>query len=260
MQGESRTTKILLRLLSDEKIKEMDSFVNASSNRIFYEIENELQLTQLFKDSVDNFIKRLTFDDLITIRSYTGYQFKNINAVLRNNWSYQECGLLTDEIKNKYQILAQKIECLLDKFPSLETDVTTYRGVELNSFKKFDVNSLKELEFLKGKYMYEEGFISTSVIKSNSYFNKKFENNKNYNVEIKYLISKESKDGALLIDDNLSFSKGQTEYLINKGSLVKILDVKINIESNEAHLIALLIPKRLWNCNKEKETENRQYK
>ena len=127
MQGDSRTTKILLRLLGDEKIKEIDNFVGESS-RTFYEIKNEVQLTHFFKDSVDKFTKRLTLDDFMTIRIYTGYQFKNINAILRNHWSYQECGLLTDEIKNKYQMLAQKIECLLDKFPSLEMDVTTYRG------------------------------------------------------------------------------------------------------------------------------------
>lgn len=260
MLGESRTTKILLRLLGDEKIKEIDSFVRETSGRTFYEIKNEGQLMQFFKDSVEKFTTGLSLEDCMAIRSYTGYQFKNINAVLRNNWSYQECGLLTDEIKNKYQILAQEIECLVDKFPSLEMDVKTYRGVELNAFKKFEVNSLNDLEFMKNKYMYEEGFISTSIIKSNSYFNKNFENGKNYNVEIKYLIPKEGEDGALLTDDNLSYSTGQMEYLINKGSLVKILDVKINTESNQAQLIALLIPKKIWSYQNEKEVENRHYK
>lgn len=216
MRGESRTTKILLQLIGEAKIKEIDNFVMASGGRLFYEIKDQNQLTKLFKNLTMQFKNHLTLDDLMIIRSYTGYQFKNINAILRNHWSYQECGLLTDEIKNKYQMLAQKIECLLDKFPSLEMDVTTYRGVELNSFKKVDVNSLKELEFMKGKYMYEEGFTSTSIIKNNSYFNQNLENGKNYNIEIRYLIPKESKDGALLIEDNLSFSPGQTEYLINK--------------------------------------------
>lgn len=260
MQGESRTTKILLRLIGEEKRKEIDNFASESSNRLFYEIKNQNQLTQLFKNITMQFKDHLTFDDLMIIRSYTGYQFKNINAILRNNWSYEECGLLTDEIKNKYQKLAQEIERLVNKFPSLEMDVSTYRGVELNSLKKYGIKNLKELEILKDKYMYEEGFTSTSIIRNNSYFGQNLENSKNYNIEIKYLIPKESKDGALLIEDNLSFSPGQTEYLINKGSLAKIIDVKINIETNQAQLTALLIPKKLWNINEKKEIEKREYK
>ena len=40
MRGESRTTKILLQLIGEAKIKEIDNFVMASGGRLFYEIKD----------------------------------------------------------------------------------------------------------------------------------------------------------------------------------------------------------------------------
>ena len=106
---------------------------------------------------------------------------------------------------------------------------------------------------MKGKYMSEEGFTSTSIVSENSYFRKTLENRKTYNVGIKYLIPKESSDGALLVTDELSFSPNQNEYLINKGSLTKIIDVKIDTVMNQAQLIAVLLPKKIWDLDSKKE-------
>ncbi len=39
------------------------------------------------------------------------------------------------------------------------------------------------------------------------------------NIEIEYLIPEESNDGITLINDDLSYPKVQSEYLINKSSL-----------------------------------------
>ena len=65
--------------------------------------------------------------------------------------------------------------------------------------------------------------------------------------KIEYLIPEEANDGIPLIDDNLSYSKVQNEYLINKSSLSKIIDVKISSDGNLAYIKAVLIPQKMWN-------------
>ena len=65
--------------------------------------------------------------------------------------------------------------------------------------------------------------------------------------KIEYLIPEEANDGIPLIDDNLSYSKVQNEYLINKGSLSKIVDIKISPDGNLAYIKTVLIPQKMWN-------------
>lgn len=105
--------------------------------------------------------------------------------------------------------------------------------------------------------MYEEGFTSTSISSESSYFNKTLENGKTYNVGIKYLIPRESKDGILLSSSDLSYSPNQNEYLLNSGSLVKVLDVSVDSERNLAELVVMLIPKRLWDLENNREVPGR---
>lgn len=100
---------------------------------------------------------------------------------------------------------------------------------------------------MKDKFIYEEGFTSTSILKDTSYFGKSLETGKNYNVEIKYLISSDSQDGALLMNSNFSYSPNQNEFLINVGSLAKVIDVNVDYENSTASLTVVLVPKKLWN-------------
>ena len=50
-----------------------------------------------------------------------------------------------------------------------------------------------------------------------------------------------------LINDDLSYSKIQSEYLINKSSLSKIIDVKISTDGKLAYMKVVLIPQKMWN-------------
>ena len=59
------------------------------------------------------------------------------------------------------------------------------------------------------------------------------------------MIPCESNDGMPLIDDNLSYSKKQNEFLINKGSVSKIVDVRINSEKTKAYVKAILVPQKI---------------
>ena len=67
------------------------------------------------------------------------------------------------------------------------------------------------------------------------------------NIEIEYLIPEESNDGITLINDDLSYPKVQSEYLINKSSLSQIIDVKVSPDGKLAHMKSVLIPKKMWN-------------
>ena len=193
------------------------------------------------------FSHELTDIELMDLRSYTGYNFKNINAILRGNWNYEENGLLNQEVEAKYRSLARNIENITDKFPKLDTNFVVFRGVEANYFSKYGITSLNELASMKDKFIYEEGFTSTSILKDTSYFGKSLETGKNYNVEIKYLISSDSQNGALLMNSNFSYSPNQNEFLINAGSLSKVIDVIVDYENSTASLTIVLVPKKLWN-------------
>ena len=101
--------------------------------------------------------------------------FKNINAILRGNWNYEENGLLNQEVEAKYRSLARNIENIIDKFLKPDTNFVVFRGVEANYFSKYGITSLNELASMKDKFIYEEGFTSTSILKDTSYFGKSLE-------------------------------------------------------------------------------------
>lgn len=249
--GHSRMTDTILRFISDEKKYEMACFIDEALNKNYLKINNQEQLKNIFEENVSEFLNNVTPDELLDLRTYTGYYFKNINAVLRNTWNYEENGRLTEEEIKKYRILSDNISSILNKFPSPNYNFTTYRGTTIDSFSKYGITSVGELEKLKGKYMYEQGFTSTSVIEDTCYFNKKLDTGKNYNVEIRYLITPEYDEGALLLNNDMSYSVNQNEYLINKGSLSKVIDVEINNELNQAILTVIIIPRKKWDIVKE---------
>lgn len=62
------------------------------------------------------------------------------------------------------------------------------------------------------------------------------------------MIADECEEGILLLDNSsMSYSLNLNEYLINKGTLFKVVDVDINEEKNQAVLRAVVIPKEKWN-------------
>ena len=255
--GHSKTTDMVLRYISDEKKQEMEDFISEIFFEKFLEIKNNEQLKSVFKDNLYEFLNSVTQDELLDLRTYTGYNFKNINAILRNNWTYEENGLLTEEQKRKFLILSQKISEIIKKFPKLPYNFITYRGTTLSSFSKYGISNINDLQSLKGNYMYEEGFTSTSVIEDTCYFNKQLETGLNYNIKLKYLVSDEYDEGVLLQNSDMSYSTNQNEYLINKGSLSKVVDVKIDNELNQAELTLVIVPRKKWDIVKENENKVR---
>ncbi len=218
MEG-NKTVNLILKYIGIDKQTELDTFVNEVSERDFMEFSSLEEVKAFFIDYLADFYNNNSRSDIDNIRAYTGIAFNRFSSVLRGVWNYDTNGLLTDEMKNKYLDYADNLSECIERAPTLSSNIKTYRGVSLDSFKDYGISSLEDLKNLENKYYYESGFTSTSLVRDKSFFNRELEYHEFCNIEIEYLIPEESNDGIPLINDDLSYSKVQSEYLINKGSL-----------------------------------------
>lgn len=234
-KGTSIETRLIARSLTEE------------DHLIILELLKNIELSPLrkpdFSDCLRKIYQQCNETDLMNLRTYTGYNFKSINAVLRDNWTYEENGLLTPEKEADFQNRATEISRIIRESPRVEEPFVTYRGTTLKEFKKYGITSLEELTCLKDKFLYESGFTSTAINERTSYFSKEIEG-VDHNIEIIYLIPGNSQDGIPLTTKDLSYSPAQQEYLLDCGSLSKVLNVEVT--NNQAILTVLLVPKYIW--------------
>ena len=247
--GESKVTNMFLRMLGNDVKESIEYYLNDVCSRTFLVMNSMKQVNNVFGNSVDSFLNCLNPSEMLDLRSYTGYNFKNINAILRGNWNYEVNGYLDQNKSLEYRKLASNITSILNKFDTPNIDFITFRGTTLDSFSSYGIYSIADLENLEGKFLYEQGFTSTSILESSSYSNKKLDDGRYCNVSIRYLIPAESTDGALLVDDGMSYSTGQNEFLLNSGSLTKIIDVKVDMNTNTAILTGVLVPKNIYDLD-----------
>lgn len=198
---------------------------------------------------LSDFYSNVSFEEIDKVRYYTGIAYKDINSILRGNWNYETNGMLTEEKRKKNVELANDLSRIISNTTNIPANIKTYRGVGLYSFKDYGINSIEELSQLKGQYYFDSGFASTSLIRERSFFDRLLEYHDDCNIEIEYLIPEESNDGIPLLTDELSYSKVQSEYLINKENLSKIVDVKISLDGTKAYLKAILVPQKIWNLS-----------
>ena len=234
-KGTSLETRIITRSLTEE------------DHLIIMELLKNIEESSLkkpdFSDCLRKIYQQYNENDLMNLRTYTGYNFKSINAVLRNTWNYEENGLLTEEKEADFQNRATEISRIIKEAPTIEEPFITYRGTTLKEFKKYGITTIEELSHLKGKYLYESGFTSTSINEETSYFSKEIEGI-DHNIEIVYLIPSNCQAGIPLTTKDLSYSPAQQEYLLDCGSLSKVL--KVEVINNQAILTVMVIPKYLW--------------
>lgn len=247
-KGISYETKFIIKVLSEESKKELEQCYKKT-------LLGEISYPD-FAQVLSAFREKLTEEDYLILRSYTGFNYKNINAVLRNSWNYEENGLLNDVVKEKYWNLSKEISQLIDKFPPSQNPFVTFRGTTLKEFSKYGITSLEDLILLKGQYLYENGFTSTSLKETTSYFGKKI-NGVLCNIEIRYLIPARENIGIPLITDDFSYSKSENEYLLNNNLLSRVADV--SIQGNTAVITVVALPKRIWNESQKLEQEEKQY-
>ncbi len=168
--GKSKTVERLLSFFSNEIKTSIDSFVTDANLYKFINFHSKNEVNNVFGNSIQEVLSSLSEEELLDLRAYTGYQFRNINNILRNTWNYEENGLLSDEIRIQCRFLAEKISKIINKYKTPNINFVTYRGNDILAFRNYGIKKLLELEKLKGNYLYEEGFTSTSLIEETSYF------------------------------------------------------------------------------------------
>ena len=256
-KGTSFSTRYILNNLGSENVQELSSYIEQVLKEEFVEFTSVEQINKTFLEIVRDYIDSLSLKELSDLRFYTGYEYRFINNTMRNKWNYEENGLLTTEKKEYYQQLGESIKKIIDKFPSLNINIKSYRGISIKAFYDYGITTISDLSLMQGQYIYEQGFTSTSLLRNNSYFRRKdLEWHDTCNIEIEYFIPSLCQDGAILLSDVLSYSKSQLEYILNCGSLSKIIKVEINEEQNTAKLSAILLPKSLWNQMQLKESSS----
>lgn len=249
--------EMIFKFMGEATRDEVGHYLLNSKNKNYFKIQNQSMVGNVFGKQLEEFLYGLNNKQLETLRSYTGYNYRFINAILRDKWTYDLNGELTKEKSDYYKSLSLEIEKIIRLFPPVNIDFKVYRGTPLSYFKDYGINGIEDLNLLVGKYIYEEGFTSTSVLEENSFFKKENELGINYNVNIIYNIDGSYNDGAFVSHDYLTYSPNQSEYIINKSSLFKVDDVKIDKENRTATIEATLIPSKIWDVNRFINEKNR---
>ena len=238
-KGQSILSQLVLKTIEDSQ-EEIDDLVLENKN---------IEIKNIPKEKINNYFKKgfnklkLSKTDYLILRNYTGFNFKGINGLLRNKWNTKFNGQLNEEKEYRFRSNADNISYLIKKFPKNKKAFKVYRGVTIDAFKDYGIEKIKDLIYLKDNYIFEQGFTSTSLIRDTSYFDKEIDG-KLYNIELEIIVPKDSQDGMPLTGYELSFSPGQNEYVFDRESLTKIIDVEVKKEY--AYLKGILIPKKLY--------------
>lgn len=142
---------------------------------------------------------------------------------------------------------AENLSKITATAPELPENMTAYRGANLEAFRDYGVTDLADLQGLTGQLYYETGFTSTSLVREQSFYEREFEDKyrRDCNIEIEYLLPQGSRDGILAATEDLSYSPEQSEYIIDKSSLFKVMGVAV--DGDQARVQMALIPKIAWN-------------
>ena len=246
-KGTNYNVTYLLRYIGIQKQEELKMYIKEMLSQNYQQFTSISQIDKTFNDFIRVYLNKLSLSDIAALRGYTGLQFRNVNAVLRNNWNYEVNGRLTSKLKEESLNIAKNIRQALNKAPEISDGIKTYRGVSIASFQSYNIFSLNDLKTLEGNYLYEEGFTSTSLIKEKSFFyTDPFTLTGKPNILIEYLIPSGSDDGAILCGET-SYSPSQSEFLINNSSLFHVTKVSVDEKNNLAYMQVLLIPEKIWN-------------
>ena len=88
-KGTNYNVSYLLRYIGEDKQKELDSYIQEMNHQDYQKFSDESEVNKTFASFLNEYLSRLNNENLANLRSYTGLQFRNVNAVLRNNWNYE---------------------------------------------------------------------------------------------------------------------------------------------------------------------------
>lgn len=231
--GVSKDVRRIMRYISPERQEAMESFCGECSYRQYREFTDpELALM-----SVEQPV--LTGEDADVFLNYSGYNFRNINNAARGRWNYEDNGLAD---KTEFEYIASRMKNVIDHNQSSIGNTKLFRGVTLDYFRDYGINSLEEIDALKGQILLDKGFVSTSLVDSKCFYKRENDLGLDYNVKIEYLVPEEFSDGICL--SSLTYSPSQCEYLINAWNISKVIDV---IHDGDGAIVkTVLVPKKIY--------------
>ena len=244
-----RTTNMYLRFMRDDgNTEKVNGFLESALNRDYREFESSEEVAESFADYAEA-VSSLPAEDKQALLTYTGYQYKFVNSIARGFWDYDQLGPRTDEKFREFQAVSDNLARIIGEAPALGEDTAVFRGTNLDSFQGYGVSSLEDLKNLEGGVFLEQGFASTSLLRSGSFSERELDDplRKACNIEIRYLVPGEAKDGIAVLTDDASYSKGQHEYILNRDSLAYVSKVEVSESGDKAQLDMLLIPRELYN-------------
>lgn len=166
----------------------------------------------LFKDSYTVWRGKTTEEERDTIRDYTGEDYTYINRALRGNSVL--ASMMSDKEKAVRFEQASKISSGISKY-GLNENIIVYRGVSLDALGihgVFDSKISEGMKNLVGTVYKDEGFMSTSAVKSSSFASK--------GVVMSIKVPKGKGRGAWV--KPLSNFSGENEFLLQRSSSLKI--------------------------------------
>lgn len=250
IKGTNKYIENFLHYISEDDKINMEYFYLESLTREYKKVNNVSDIENLLT------AEELSYNETDTLLNYSGFNYKHINAVLRDTWNYEDNGDISKV--NEYRALAYQLNQIIQNHPTMLNDnITVYRGVDINYFKQYGIDSLDQLKTLENNYMLDRGFVSTSLQEDTCFFKKDNDLGLNYNVKIEYMVPQEFKDGILL-GNSTSYSPNQQEFLINSSNLTKVSSVVVK-DDNTATIKATLIPKELYD-NYYKNKDNKPEK
>ena len=122
-KGLSKITKYLFQYLEPGKQEEIDIYLSDILTRDYLTLESQEHVSEIFGSIAAEFTYGLTYEEALSLRSYTGFSHKEINALLRNKWNYEQHGLLTDEKRREYSQIGEEVEKVVFKFPPLDRNI-----------------------------------------------------------------------------------------------------------------------------------------
>ena len=87
-KGISDNTSYVLRYIAERK-DEVNSYIDEIVKKSYVSFETEDEIFFLLDHVLNSFLEELNLEEQQDLRRYTGLEFREINAVLRNCWNYE---------------------------------------------------------------------------------------------------------------------------------------------------------------------------
>lgn len=230
------------------RMGDVKNFLLDTADRDFHDFQDPLDL-DAFSDAYSEFIDpALIYEDKTALKNYTGYNYRLINSVARDQWNYDLLGPQTPEALQTARKDIEAINQAIAATPPPEVDLLTHRGTNLDSFLGYDIHSLSDLKSLEGQFFLEEGFTSSSLSPDQSFTQKDLDDplRRPCDIEITCRIPKESREVIGLLSDELSYNPEQYEVVISTGSLFYVSSAEVSPDAKTAQLEMTLIPRHLY--------------